>query len=65
MVTDAPPRKKNRQLFAESDRLDSLRLPQDDRLRKIASGIEAAMNTARRKEVFRASADFLNAAADF
>jgi hypothetical protein len=65
MITDAPPRKKNRQFFAESDRLNALRLPEDDRLRRIASAIEAGMKTGRSKEVLRFSREFLDAAADF
>jgi len=65
MVTDAPPRKKNSQSFTESDRLNTLRLPQDDRLRRIASAIEAAIKTGRTKEVLRVSGEFLDTAADF
>ena len=65
MVTDAPPRKKNGQFFAESDRLNTLRLPQDDRLRRIASAIETAMKMGRTKEVLRVSGEFLDAEADF
>lgn len=65
MLTDAPPRKKNRQSFAESDRLKALALPQDDRLRRIASAIEAAMKTGRTQEVLRVSREFLGTAADF
>ena len=65
MVTDSPPRKKNRQLFTESDGLSTLRLPQDDRLQRIAKGIEAAMKTGRTEEVLRVSAEFIDTAADF
>jgi hypothetical protein len=65
MITDTPPRKRNRQFFAESDRLNTLRLPQDDTLRRIASAIEATMKTGRTKEVVRASGEFLDSAADF
>jgi len=65
MLTDAPPRKKNRQLFAESDKLNILRVPVDDRLRRTAAAIEAAMETKRTREVLRASEDFLATAADF
>jgi hypothetical protein len=65
MVTDPPPRKKNRNLFTESDRLNTLRVPQDDRLRRIATAIEAAMNTGQTKEVQRVSREFLDMAADF
>jgi hypothetical protein len=65
MVTDAPPKKKNGHFFAESDGLNALRLPQDDRLPRIASAIEVAMKTERTKEVFEVSRDFLETAADF
>ena len=65
MVTDAPPRKKKRLLCTESDRLNTLRLPQYERLRRIATAIDAAMKTGRTKEVLRVSAEFLDTAADF
>ena len=65
MITDAPPRKKNRHFFTESDKLDTLRLPPDDRLRRIAFAIEAAMKSERAKEVLRVSREFLDSAADF
>jgi len=65
MLTDAPPKKKNSYQFAESDRFSSLRLPEDDRLRKIAAAIEAAMQTEKPKDVLRFSREFLDGAADF
>ena len=65
MVTDAPPRTKNRQSFTESDRLNTLRLPQDDRLQRIARAIEAGIKAGRTNEVLRASSEFLGTAADF
>jgi len=65
MITDAPPKKKNRQFFAESDRLNALRLPEDDRLVRIAAAIEAGMKTGRSQEVLRVSREFLDAAAHF
>jgi len=65
MVTDPVPGKKNRNLFVESDRLNSLRVPQDDRLHRIATAIEAAMNTGKTKEVLQVSREFLDTAADF
>jgi hypothetical protein len=65
MLTDAPPRKKNRQSFTESDSIHTLRLPQDNRLRRIATDIEAAIKTGRTKEVLRVSGEFLDTAADF
>ena len=65
MLTDAPPRKKNRKSFEESDRLNTLRLPPDDTLRRIANAIEGAIKTGRVKEVLRVSREFLDATADF
>jgi hypothetical protein len=65
MITDSPPRKKNRQFFIESDRLGRLRLAEDDRLQRIAMAIEAAMKTGRAKEVLPVSREFLETAADF
>lgn len=43
MLTDAPPRKRNRTKFLESDRLTTLDLPQDRNLVEIAYSIELAM----------------------
>jgi len=65
MLTDAPPRKRNLKPFLESDRLDTLALPPDDRLPGIAYGIESAMKAGNLKDVGVASQEFLNAASDF
>jgi hypothetical protein len=65
MLTDAPPHKQNLRLFVESDRLNTLALPDDDRLTRIAWRIEAAMKAGELKGVRIASEEFLNAAADF
>jgi len=65
MLTDAPPKRKNRELFAESDRINTLRVPQDDRLRRISAAIEAAMKAERAGDVLRFSGEFVDAAADF
>jgi hypothetical protein len=65
MVTDAPPRKKNRNLFTESDRVNTLRLPTDDRLRRIATAIEGAIKIGKTSEVLGVSRAFLDTAADF
>lgn len=51
--------------FRESDRLGSLDLPLDDRLRKRAARVESAMKSAEGKGVRRACVDFLAAAANF
>jgi hypothetical protein len=65
MLTDAPPRKRSLRLFLESDRLNTLPLPDDGRFPQIASRIEATMKAGEVKGVGIASEEFLNAAADF
>ena len=65
MVTDAPPRKKNRNLFTESDRVNTLGLPTDNRLSRIATAIEAAMKIGKTPGVLALSREFLDTAADF
>ena len=65
MITDAPPRKKNRKLFTESDRVNTLGLPTDDRLRRIGTAIEAAIEIGRTPGVLAVSREFLDTAADF
>lgn len=65
MLTDAPPRKRNLRLFIESDRLNTLSLPSDDSLPRIAACIECAMKDGKTAEVRQASEEFLHAAADF
>jgi hypothetical protein len=64
MVTDAPPRKKNRNLFTESDRVNTLGLPTDDRLRRIATAIETATEIGKTPGVLTLSREFLDTAAD-
>src|SRR5258706_12307142 len=65
MLTDPPPRKKNRELFAHSDRLKTLALPGDGRLPRIAETIESAMKTDAIADVRRTCAEFLTTASDF
>ena len=65
MLTDAPPRKKNRDFFAHSDRLKTLALPGDGRLSRIAGSIESAMKAEAIGDVRRACAEFLTTASDF
>jgi hypothetical protein len=43
MLTDAPPRKSNLAGFQESDRINTLDLPDGSRLPAIAQSIESAM----------------------
>ena len=66
MLTDGPPRQKAALAqFLESDRLGTLEVPQDDRLRGPAKALEAAMSDQNSVGVHQASAEFLNRAADF
>src|SRR5258705_6711427 len=65
MLTDPPPRKKNRELFGHSDRLKTLALPGDGRLPRIAETIESAMKSDAIADVRRACAKFLTTASDF
>jgi hypothetical protein len=66
MVTDAPPRKKaNHDAFLESERLQMLPLPSDQRLAALATMIETAMKTGVASDVGGACDEFLRTAADF
>jgi hypothetical protein len=65
MLTDSPPRKKNRQGFLLSDRSSALELPTDGRLREIAASLETAVKTGAASAATRACADFLSAASEF
>ena len=65
MLTDAPPHKKNRQFFLESDWLRSIDLPADGRLCRISQSIEAAMKARSMGDVRRHSAEFVAAVSDF
>jgi hypothetical protein len=65
MLTDAPPRKTNRERFLESDQIRTLDLPQDGRLLAIAKSIESAMEAGTTGDVRRACAEFLGAASEF
>jgi hypothetical protein len=65
MLTDAPPRKKNRTLFVNSDQLKTVPLPPDERLRKISGAIESAMKAGAMGDVRLACDQFLATASDF
>ena len=65
MLTDVPPRKRNRQFFAASDQNYSLALPSDDSLKKIAAEMEKAMKSGATREVRRACDGFLTIASAF
>jgi len=65
MLTDTPPRKKNRESFAISDRTKALELPRDGHLVKLAGSIESAMKDGAVRDVRIACAEFLGTACDF
>jgi hypothetical protein len=66
MLTEAPPRNRDREKFWESDRINTLELPQDAGvLPAIAESLEAAMQTGETAPVRAACAKFLEHASRF
>jgi hypothetical protein len=65
MLTDAPPRKANRARFLESDRLTTLRVPENSNLVEIARCIEAAMIDGNALRVRTSCSDLLTEMASF
>lgn len=66
MFTDKPPQGKDRLGFLESDRINTLDLPQDVQLLpEIAKNIAATMQTGKTAEVRVACAEFLSQASLF
>lgn len=66
MLTDRPPhREPLLGQFATSDRLRTIDLPLDERLRALARSIELAMHSGETAPVRRACAEFLATAAKF
>lgn len=65
MLTEAPARKRNRELFFDSDRIKTLELPQDARLPAIATALQAAMEAEATAEIRRACTEFLAVACAF
>jgi len=66
MVTDTPPRNQRRHnAFFDSERLQMLPLPSDQRLTALAPRIETAMRFGATKDVATACNEFLRTAADF
>ncbi len=59
MLTDAPPRRRNRAGYLASDRSTTLDLPGNGRLPNIANSIETAMRSGKTTAVRRASMEFL------
>ncbi|HEX4003370.1 MAG TPA: hypothetical protein VHX36_12030 [Candidatus Acidoferrales bacterium] len=64
MLTDAPPRKKNGP-FLESDGMQTMAMPADDRLPRIARAIEKAMKEGMSGDVRRTCEEFIQCAGDF
>src|SRR6516225_3081124 len=65
MFTDIPPRKAHLKGFLESDRIQTLDLPQDGRLPWITKSIASAIEAGARNDVHRACEEFLDAASKF
>jgi hypothetical protein len=65
MLTEAPPRKKNRALFIQSDQTKALDVPSDGRLPQHAASIESAMKAGGMTDVRGACTEFLRTASDF
>jgi hypothetical protein len=66
VLTDLPPRSKSLLTkFNESDRLTTLELPQDFRLRELAQNIEKAMESEKRRVIEQACAEFITLASEF
>lgn len=65
MLTEAPPRKRNRALFIQSDQMKTLELPPEARLLQSAARIESAMKAGSMTDVRGACAEFLGTASAF
>lgn len=65
MLTDSPPRKPKLASFNESDRIRTIRLPDDGVLPAIAKSMEAAMEDGRSPDVRHVCHEFLEASARF
>ena len=65
MLTDAPPRKSNLAGFQESERINTLDLPPDDRLPAIAKSIELTMKAGEIAKVRQSCVEFVKAASQF
>ena len=65
MLTDSPPSKANLAAFQESDRRETLNLPQDGSLFTPAKSIELAMASGTTAIVRNACAEFLTIASEF
>lgn len=62
MLTDAPPRNRDRAGFLESDRIKTLDLPENGHLPALAKTVESAMQAGKIADVRRACIEFLQEA---
>lgn len=65
IVTDVPPRRKNRAAFVASDRMRALEVPANTTMPAVSEAIESAMKSGNGADVRRACAEFLRIAAEF
>jgi hypothetical protein len=65
MLTDAPPRNGHQASFLESERLTTLKLPENGRLLSIAVLIESAMHSGKTADVRKPCVEFLEQASGF
>lgn len=65
MLTEAPPHGRNLAGFRESDQMNTLDLPEDERLPQLAKSIESAMKADQVAGVRSACAEFAEAASQF
>jgi len=65
MLTDTPPRNRNRKLFSDSDQLNTVVLPSDGGLPRVAAAMETAVKAGASGGVCQTCEDFLGAASEF
>jgi hypothetical protein len=65
MITDSPPRTRNRAEYVKSERIKTLDLPSPSVLPETAKRLESAMKAGVAAEVRKACAEFLDAASEF
>jgi hypothetical protein len=65
MLTDPPPRQRDRGKFAESDRIRTMALPPDGRLFKVSDSLAAVMKTGVMADIGNVCEQFLAEVAKF
>jgi hypothetical protein len=65
MLTDVPPRSRNKAEYLQSDRIKTLDLPENSALPTVAENLEAAMKADNIREVRNTCTEFLKSASDF